>query len=303
MAASARFQGFVAYIACNAEASDSSDPCLCLRFSKSIDSIDEDGYGERMVSAFDSSPKSKELLMHLLLNACLRMCSFDMIMEVIESETDLLKSNGSKRLAACVFGSGLSPFPYTLYAKGINEVTVIDQDSGLDKIKEKHGEQQGIRLRSLDITSSENGSETKPFDLVVDRATIDLLLSTPGGYDRAASQLKWIWMNSKTPSTIVLVSHSPPDERMDFFLGLYWRDIKVNQVCQPSLEDIILSPLDQSHKASIRDYPYAIGRWEEELELRHKADGLEKQSTKKPVPPAGVLEFKPNDCWIYVLTK
>ena len=231
-------------------------------------------------------------------------------MELIERDF-MRSSHQSKRLTACVVGSGTSPFPFQLYSKGwFQEVSCIEKEDTLTKLKEQHGEQRGLHRLSTDITHKEatNEASRKPFDLIVDKGTLDILLSASDGYERAATALRWMWAQTKTPATVILVSHSPPHERIDFLLSEFWNDIKVKYVTQPSLEEVIKSP-SESSKPSIQDYPYSIARWEEELELRERgkiASSAEPNhhTPQRPILPSGVVvDFIPSCSFIYILTK
>jgi hypothetical protein len=105
----------------------------------------------------------------------------------------------------------------------------------------------------------------------------------------------------------MLLSHSPPHERIDFYLGQFWNDLRVKMVTQPSLEEIIANPLaHQSTKPSIQNYPFSVSRWEEELHLRAKGkvaeDGSQNEGHFSQLP-SGVIEFEANRAFLYILSK
>lgn len=232
-------------------------------------------------------------------------------MEIIER--DFMKVNQNRRLSACVLGSGVSPFPVQLYSKGwFQEVSVIEKEHELEKLKETHGEQRGLHLLSTDVTDKvEATKDAKPFDLIVDKGTLDILLSTIDGYEGAANALRWMWTRTKTPATVILVSHSPPHERVNFYLTEFWNSFRVKVIEMPSVQEVIQNPAaSQSTKPSIHEFPFAIERWQEELELRSRGrmaasteDTKQKISPGGTTLPAGELDFMPNRSFIYILSK
>jgi hypothetical protein len=58
------------------------------------------------------------------------------------------------------------------------------------------------------------------------QGTVDLLLITEDGWRKADRALKWIYSVMKTPSTLILVSHSPPHDRIDLLSSVSWHDIQ-----------------------------------------------------------------------------
>ena len=63
------------------------------------------------------------------------------------------------------------------------------------------------------------------FDLVVDKGTLDIMLTKEDGWQRAVRTIKWIYSRMRTPGTLMVVSHSPPDERIDLLSTVYWHSI------------------------------------------------------------------------------
>ncbi|KAJ9525292.1 hypothetical protein QJQ45_020828 [Haematococcus lacustris] len=98
-------------------------------------------------------------------------------------------------------------------------------------------------------------------DLAIDKGTLDCMLSGRDGYGRAAAALKVLHETLKaaaptslhhpyptpplvllvlaqTPGTLLLVSHSPPADRLTLLRTVYWHDIQVKEVCWPDLDDL-----------------------------------------------------------------
>ncbi|KAL6754019.1 hypothetical protein V8C86DRAFT_2713852 [Haematococcus lacustris] len=75
-------------------------------------------------------------------------------------------------------------------------------------------------------------------DLAIDKGTLDCMLSGRDGYGRAVAALKVLHETLKTPGTLLLVSHSPPADRLTLLRTVYWHDIQVKEVCWPDLDDL-----------------------------------------------------------------
>ena len=59
----------------------------------------------------------------------------------------------------------------------------------------------------------------------MDKGTLDIMLTKEDGWQRAVRTIKWIYSRMRTPGTLMVVSHSPPDERIDLLSTVYWHSV------------------------------------------------------------------------------
>ncbi|KAF5837083.1 S-adenosyl-L-methionine-dependent methyltransferase [Dunaliella salina] len=147
-----------------------------------------------------------------------------------------------ERCSVLVCGSGASTFPEELYDGGVNDVMVVDfNEEAVEELRTRNASgRSGLRIMQADIGDGlDLPTREVGFDLVVDKGTMDCILSKSGGYPRAVHAMQAIYSHMKTPATLVLVSHSPPQDRMDLFHSLYWHEIKVRVVRPPSIQDLV----------------------------------------------------------------
>ena len=66
----------------------------------------------------------------------------------------------------------------------------------------------------------------------MDKGTLDIMLAEQEGWSRAVRTLKWLHSRMRTPATLLLVSNSPPNERIDLLTTAFWHNIgfKVSSV-------------------------------------------------------------------------
>ena len=229
-------------------------------------------------------------------------------------------------------------------ARGIKQVVVMDSCKGaMHSVRQRNaaGGRLGLfcvvadpssptdpyegALPSLSLGSSSSESKTGPsgrehvsslrFDLVVDKCTIDVMLTREDGWQRAAQALKWLHGRMRTPGTLMLVSHSPPHERIELLNTIYWHDMKFKVVRCSTVEDLVSS---KPYREELEDYPFAVPEWERQLAIRRsaKASGAERSandgSSRKGRPldvpsptslPEGSMTFSPGTAFVYILEK
>ena len=66
-----------------------------------------------------------------------------------------------------------------------------------------------------------------PLHMYSAQGTLDCILAEHDGYDKAVAAVRSIYDHLKTPATFVLVSHSPPPDRLELLQVVYWHDIQV----------------------------------------------------------------------------
>lgn len=61
------------------------------------------------------------------------------------------------------------------------------------------------------------------------QGTLDLLLITEDGWERAHVALKWMYEQLRTPGSLFYISHSPPHDRVAMLTSVYWHDAQVRE--------------------------------------------------------------------------
>ena len=127
------------------------------------------------------------------------------------------------------------------------------------------------------------------------------MLSEQEGWSKAVRTLKWLHSRMRTPATLLLVSNSPPNERIDLLTTVFWHNIgfKVSSLrsqCfprqsqhagplhhatshRPSSSKVVKSTLVEELTADspvpyterLEDYPFLVPKWEAELDIREAA--------------------------------
>ncbi|GAX83744.1 hypothetical protein CEUSTIGMA_g11169.t1 [Chlamydomonas eustigma] len=206
------------------------------------------------------------------------LCNYHTILPLIKS------AYRRPRATALVLGSGVSTFPEEIYDSGIKEVLMLDScEPAIMEVQRRNSE--GGRL-GLYYLVGDPGSVNQPqlsdsamrFDLVVDKGTIDIILSAEDGWERAARALQWVYQHMRTPATFILISHSPPHDRINLLSSVYWHSIQFKMVRGSSLEDLMSENL---HHEELVDYPYAVAEWEEQMEIRAAAQVALDEAAKK----------------------
>mmetsp|Transcript_22625 Transcript_22625/g.57564 ORF Transcript_22625/g.57564 Transcript_22625/m.57564 type:complete len:230 (-) Transcript_22625:284-973(-) len=195
----------------------------------------------------------------------------------------LIKHHAEKPRSAALFvGSGTSTFPEQLYDGGVREVLVVDAStevvSQLTRRNEV-GSRSGLTFKALDIGAADALPKLMPggrppYDIVIDKGTVDCLLcEREGGHKRAETAIRTMYEVLKTPAVLVLVSHSPPSDRLDLLQTVYWHDIQVKVVRPIPMHDLT------------------------------QPDMPERKLEDLPEAPAGATPFEPGTAYVYVLTK
>ena len=173
------------------------------------------------------------------------------------------------------------------------------------------------------------------FDLVVDKGTLDIMLTTEDGWQRSVRAFKWLYGRMRTPATMLLVSHSPPDERIDLINSVYWHSVEFKVVKATAVEE--LQAGTKPYKEELMDYPYAVAAWEQQkivrraaaaeaeaaaaaAEAKHDggctsksehraptltgdAGGTADEADTSPPLPEGCMNFSPGTAFVYILEK
>uniref|UniRef100_A0A7S3R889 Methyltransferase domain-containing protein n=1 Tax=Dunaliella tertiolecta TaxID=3047 RepID=A0A7S3R889_DUNTE len=133
-----------------------------------------------------------------------------------------------ERCSVLVCGSGASTFPEELYDGGVNDVMVVDfNEEALEELRARNASgRSGLRIEQADIGNGlELSSREVGFDLVIDKGTIDCILSQSGGFPRAVNALQAMYSYMK--------------DRMDLFRSVYWHEVKVQVVRPPAVQDLV----------------------------------------------------------------
>jgi hypothetical protein len=93
------------------------------------------------------------------------------------------------------------------------------------------------------------------------QGTLDIMLSAEDGWERAERALQWIHQHMRTPSTFVLISHSPPHDRINLLSCVYWHSIKV---CRASSS--FIDRVEHFREVSARD---SIPSWQGSIVADH----------------------------------
>eukprot|EP00798_Chlamydomonas_sp_ICE-L_P019131 gene19131-25738_t len=113
---------------------------------------------------------------------------------------------------------------------GVADMVVLDLSKQAMEIvakRQTEGERNGFVVQIGDIGEGVIlDNPHQPFDLVIDKGTIDCILSGVGGWDRGVTAIQSIYENMKTPSKLIVVSHSPPEDRLDLINSVYWHEVK-----------------------------------------------------------------------------
>lgn len=186
---------------------------------------------------------------------------------------------------------------------------------------ESNASKGGPKERDLPPSSSSGsgeGVELVRFDLAVDKGTLDLMMTSEDGWERATRALFWIYTRLRTPSNLIIVSHSPPEDRIELLMSIYWNEIHFKMIKMSTIEDLIKDPASYL-EGSIVDYPFSVAAWENEkaLRLMAAAEGKGQRGPKgigvKPGVESSILPsrpkedlcfgFGPGQAFIYVLEK
>ncbi|GKT35130.1 hypothetical protein ADUPG1_008352 [Aduncisulcus paluster] len=149
-------------------------------------------------------------------------CSYDALKHIIEKHADLSAE-------ILILGVGASTIPSELYDDGYSCITAIDYLESIIRMQRvKNRRRKGIEFRPMDICSLEFPAET--FDFVFDKATIDSLLCSSDGYEKAITCVAEANRVLKPNGTFIFVSHSGPMSRLpllrqDKSLDVKWKSI------------------------------------------------------------------------------
>lgn len=120
------------------------------------------------------------------------------------------------------------------------------------------------------------------FDLVVDKCTLDIMLTNEDGWERASRALKWLHDRMRTPGTLLLVSHSPPHERVELLNTVYWHDMQFKVIKCTTVEELMSG---RPYREKLEDYPFTVPEWEKQLAIRRAASAAAHH--QKCVSPGG----------------
>eukprot|EP00955_Chlamydomonas_euryale_P071361 361051-Chlamydomonas_euryale.AAC.4 len=116
----------------------------------------------------------------------------------------------------------------------VPQVVVVDASAAaMDAVRSRNAEARtGLTVLCGDVAAQPFPllpQPTQRFDLVVDKGTVDCLLGARDGWRAAERALRELYERMRTPGTLLLVSHSPPHERMDMLASVpHWHDVQVS---------------------------------------------------------------------------
>uniref|UniRef100_A0A7R9V8G6 Methyltransferase domain-containing protein n=1 Tax=Chlamydomonas euryale TaxID=1486919 RepID=A0A7R9V8G6_9CHLO len=223
-------------------------------------------------------------------------CGYDKLLPLISHVLE------RPRCAVLCIGTGTSTFPEQVYDKGAKQVVVVDASAAaMDAVRSRNAEARtGLTVLCGDVAAQPFPllpQPTQRFDLVVDKGTVDCLLGARDGWRAAERALRELYERMRTPGTLLLVSHSPPHERMDMLASVpHWHDVQFKMVTATSLDKLVTGA---EYTEELSDYPYAVEGWEHMQAARL---GLKPEELPRRPADAGI-EFAPGTAYVYLLER
>jgi len=115
-----------------------------------------------------------------------------------------------------VAGAGISRMPAQLYDDGFRNVTSIDiSPTAIQTAQEQCKEKKGLQWHHMDVRMLDFPSES--FDVVIDKALTDAILTGDGSFHNVTMSTKEIWRVLQCGGRYICISHGAPNKRLHHF--------------------------------------------------------------------------------------
>jgi ubiquinone/menaquinone biosynthesis C-methylase UbiE len=142
----------------------------------------------------------------------------------------------------------IAGMPMQMWEDGYRDILCVDQSPIVVKdMKERMKGKEGVEFVAMDVKRLD--LESEGFDLVIDKAMLDVIMAGEGSFDHAYESLKSIYRVLKCGGSYVVVSNSSPKARIDLFRrrGLTWDVVHQSIPKDPSISGINAKDEDLYH--------------------------------------------------------